>query len=403
MDRLRISKIFAVLALTAGLGAGATGELAAQQRILLPEGTVLAVRTDQRLSSATMTRGTRFTTTVEDSVRVEGYTVIPAGSRIGGVVTFVRPANRQDSGVLGVTFDQMQLAGDGTVDVDGKLTSTDPAERRQIDAQGDAQVVLVGGRQGVGATIGAVGSGDEADPLSGFLGAIGSLLSEGSDVDLPAGTRAAVQLERSIVLAAVGDPTRRPDAFTIYTAAETISAAQTALQSRGYYRGPIDGQLNDATQRALFAFQIDSGVLATGNLDGRTADLLGLEVSLAVALTPNEARHLRSLGLDMVNRWRTALGVTTAGRMDSRRIYEEGEVHLWFALSAFADAAGLYEQVIRASGNVQGVTAAGAALVDSARHVDEAMTGVRVPTRLSRTWDAVRQEIQVLDPQFASN
>ena len=403
MDRIRISKIFAILALTAGLVAGATGELAAQQRILLPEGTVLTVRTDQRLSSATMTRGTRFTTTVEDSVRVEGYTVIPAGSRISGVVTFVRRANRQDSGVLGVTFDQLQLAGGGTVDVDGKLTSTDPAERRQIDAQGDAQVVLVGGRQGVGATIGAVGSGDEADPLSGFLGAIGSLLSEGSDVELPAGTRAAVQLERSIVLAAVGDPSRRPDAFTIYTAAETISAAQTALRSRGYYRGPIDGQLNDATQRALFAFQIDSGVLATGNLDGRTADLLGLEVDLAVALTPNEARHVRSLALDMVNRWRTALGVTTAGRMDSRRIYEEGEVHLWFALSAFADAAGLYEQVIRASGNVQGVTAAGAALVDSARHVDEAMTGVRVPTRLSRTWDAVRQEIVVIDPQFASN
>ena len=403
MDRIRISKIFALLALTAGLGAGATGELAAQQRILLPEGTVLPVRTDQRLSSATMTRGTRFTTTVEDSVRVEGYTVIPAGSRIGGVVTFVRPANRQDSGVLGVAFDQLQLAGDGTVDVDGKLTSTDPAERRQIDAEGDAQVVLVGGRQGVGATIGAVGSGDEADPLSGFLGAIGSLLSEGSDVELPAGTRAAVQLQRSIVLAAVGDPTRRPDAFTIYTAAETISAAQTALRTRGYYRGPIDGVLNDATQRALFAFQIDSGVLATGNLDGRTADLLGLEVALAVALTPNEARHVRSLALDMVNRWRTALGVTTAGRMDSRRIYEEREVHLWFALSALADAAGLYEQVIRASGNVQGVTAAGAALVDTARHVDEAMTGVRVPTRLSRTWDAVRQEIQVLDPQFASN
>ena len=247
--------------------------LAAQQRILLPEGTVLPVGTDQRLSSATMARGARFTTTVEDSVRVEGYTVIPAGSRIGGVVTFVRRANRNDSGVLGVTFDQLQLAGGGTLDIDGKLTSTDPAERRQIDAQGDAQVVLVGGRQGVGATIGAIGGSDEADPLSGFLGAIGSMLSEGSDVDLPAGTRAAVQLGRSIVLNAVGDPTRRPDAFTIYTAAETIQAAQTALRSRGYYRGPIDGTLSDATQRALFAFQIDSGVLATGNLDGRTADL----------------------------------------------------------------------------------------------------------------------------------
>ena len=45
---------------------------------------------------------------------------------------------------------------------------------------------------------------------------------------------------------------------------------------------------------------------------------------------------------------------------------------------------------------------AGAALVDSARTVDESMVGVRIPARLQRSWDAVRQEMQVLDPQYAS-
>src|SRR5688572_12027228 len=227
------------------------------------------------------------------------------------------------------------------------------------------------------------------------------MLSEGSDVELPAGTQAAVQLERSVVLAAVGAPARRPDAFTIYTAAETIRAAQEALRSRGYYRGPIDGNLTDATQRSLLAFQIDNRVLATGNLDGRTAELLGLEVGIAVALTPNEASYLRGLAEDLVTRWRASIGVTTAGRMDSRRLYEENEVNLWFAFSAFADAAGLYEQVVRTSGNVPGLAAAGAALVDSARNVDEAMVGARVPARTQRSWDAVRQEMQILDPQYA--
>ena len=75
---------------------------------------------------------------------------------------------------------------------------------------------------------------------------------------------------------------------------------------------------------------------------------------------------------------------------------------LWFALSAFADAAGLYEQVVRTSGNVPGLAAAGAALVDSARNVDEAMVGMRIPARTQRSWDAVRQEMQILDPQYAS-
>ncbi len=398
MDSMRISKLFAALAMVL-LAPGAAWT---QQRVLLPEGTVLTVTTDQRLSSASMTEGDRFTTTIEDSINVEGYTVIPAGSRIAGVVTIVRRASRNESGVLGVEFDELRIAGGGTVAIDGKLTSTDPAERRQIDARGDAQVVLVGGRQGVGGVIGAIGAGQESDPVSGILGAIGALLSEGSDVELPANTQAAVQLERSIVLTAVGAPARRPDAFTIYTAAETIRAAQEALRSRGYYRGATDGRLTDATQRALLAFQIDNRVLATGNLDGRTAELLGLDVGVAVALTPNEASYLRGLAEDLVNRWRASIDVTAAGRMDSRRLYEDDEVGLWFALSAFADAAGLYEQVVRTSGNVPGLAAAGAALVDSARRVDEAMVGVRIPARTQRSWDAVRQEMEILDPQYAS-
>lgn len=399
MHSRRISRAFAVLAMASALFAPRA--VLAQQRVLLPEGTVLTVTTDQQLNSASMTQGATFTTTVEDSVNVEGYTVIPAGSRIAGVVTFVRPATRNDSGVLGVEFDELRLTGGPAVAIEGKLTSTDPAERRQIDARGDSQVVLVGGRQGVGGVIGAIGAGREADPVSGILGAIGAMLSEGSDVQLPAGTPVAVQLERPVVLATVGAPARRPDAFTIYTAAETIRAAQEALRSRGYYRGAIDGNLTDATQRALLAFQIDNRVLATGNLDGRTAELLGLDVGLAVALTPNEAAYLRGLAEDLVSRWRTSIDVTAAGRMDGRRLYEDDEVGLWFAFSAFADAAGLYEQVVRTSGNVPGLTAAGAALVDSARTVDESMVGIRIPVRIQRSWDAVRQEMQILDPQYA--
>jgi peptidoglycan hydrolase-like protein with peptidoglycan-binding domain len=402
MRAIRISKTGALLAVVPILALAEPGPAAAQQRVLLPEGTVLTVRTDQRLSSATMNQGARFTTTVEDSVRVDGHTVIPAGSRIAGVVTLVRRAGNGNSGVLGVEFDELRLLGDGTVAIEGKLTSTDPAERRQIDARGDSQVVLVGGRQGVGAAIGAMGAGESGDPVAGILGALGALLSEGSNVELPAGTRAAVQLQRPVVLTALGAPARRPDAFTIYTAAETIRAAQVALRTRGYYRGAVDGRLGDDTQRALLAFQIDNGVLATGNLDGRTAELLGLQVSLASALTPSEATYLRGLAEDLAARWKAAIGVTTAGRMDARRFYEEEEVELWFALSGFADAAGLYEQVVRASGNVQGLVAAGAALVDSARRVDAALRTVTVPTRLARTWEAIGREIEFLDPAYSA-
>ncbi len=375
----------------------------AQERLLVPDGTVLTVTTNQPLDSGEMQQGQDFTTTVTDSVGVDGYIVIPAGSEIVGQVTLVRRADDRQSGVLGLEFTALRLPNGQTTAIDGKLTSTDPAERRQIEARGDARVVLVGGREGVGATVGALGGGNARDPISSVLGAIGALLSEGSDVEMPAGATLAVQLQRPVVLVARGAPARRPDAFTIYTSEQTIRAAQEALRQRGYYRGSIDGRLNETTQRSLLAFQIDNGVLATGNLDGRTAQLLGLEVGVAAALTADEASFVRRTGQSLVTRWRDHVGIAPNGRMDGGRYYDTSEVELYFALSAFTDNAALYEQIVRASGNVDGLAAASGALVAAATDVDAAMEGVRLPARTEASWDQIRRVVADLDPEYASD
>ncbi|HKY60745.1 MAG TPA: hypothetical protein VJP59_07000, partial [Gemmatimonadota bacterium] len=211
------------------------GPAFAQQRIILPEGTVFTVRTETPLSSGSARQGTTFQTTVTDSVLVEGFTVIPAGSRVTGVVTAVRSADDRQSGILGVSFEQLHLRDGSTVTIDGRLTSTDPAERRQIDSRPDTQVVLVGGRSGVGAAIGGVQNPN--DPVGSLLGALGTLLSEGADVNLPSGTTLAVQLERGLALAVQGPrQTAGPDAFVIFTSPEMIRAAQQELSRRDYYR-----------------------------------------------------------------------------------------------------------------------------------------------------------------------
>jgi hypothetical protein len=386
--------------------ASAMSDLAAQQRLLLPEGTVITVRTQASLSSARVQEGDTFRTTVTDSVRVEGYTVIPEGGTIEGVVTLARRATERASGVIGVHFTRLQLPNGSAVAIDGKLTSTDPSERRQIDAQPDAQVLFVGGRRGAGAAIGAVGGGSANDPLSGVLGALGSLLSKGADVTVPANTQLAVQLERGITMRVVGttQARRRADAFTIYTSAEAIQAAQRALQQKDYYQGRIDGTLNEATQRALVEFQIDNGIIVTGNLDGRTADALGLQLAEAGAagITADEAALLRRNAQVLTTRYRDYIGVTQAGRLDPRRFYEKGELALYFALSAFTDNASLYEQMVRVSGNVDGVAAAGAALVEAARRVDAAMRGTQVPTRTAASWGDVQQDLTLLDSVYPS-
>jgi hypothetical protein len=281
------------------------------------------------------------------------------------------------------------------------LTSTDPAERRQIESDPNARVVLVGGRGGVGAAI--AGAGSDKSPASGILAALGGLLSEARDVRVKAGTPLAVQLDQGLVLSRRG-MARAPDAFTIYTAADRIRAAQQVLAQQNYYRGPVNGQLDDATQRALFEFQIDKGIIATGNLDGRTAKALGLsatgDAGTSAILSPEEASILRSGAQALVGRHRQDMSISTAGRLDARRAYTEGDVDLWFALSAFADNASLYEQVVRVSGNVEGSTLAGKALVTAARRVDAALQKGRSSQQTQNAWMSIRAQLAELDPSY---
>jgi len=378
----------------------AVSELRAQ-RLVLPEGSVIIVRTSSPLESSTAKVGQTFETVVVDTMRVDNYTVIPAGSRIRGVVTFAQAADRQRSGVIEVNFDRLTLADGKAYTLSGKLTSTDAAERRQIESDPNARVVLVGGRGGVGAAI--AGAGSERSPASGILAALGNLLSEARDVRVVAGTPLAVQLEQGLVLSRRGTA-RAPDAFTIYTAADRIRAAQQALTQQNYYRGSINGQLDDATQRALFEFQVDKGIIATGNLDGRTAQALGLTATPGTSdiavLSAEEAAILRRSAQALVGRHRQDMAISATGRLDARRTYAEGDVELWFALSAFADNASLYEQLLRVSGNVEGAALAGKALVGAARRVDAGLQRARSSSQVQSAWSSIRAQLAELDPTY---
>ena len=379
------------------IGALAAPQLTAQTRVVLPEGSVILVRTTSPLESATARQGQTFETIVIDTVRVDNFTVIPAGSRIRGVITAAQAATRQQSGAIQVHFDRLTLPNGSAVALNGRLTSTDAAERRQIEADPNARVVLVGGRTGVGAAIAGAGG----DAASGILGALGGLLSSGADVRLPAGTTLAVQLEQGLVLTRSG-AARAPDAFTIYTSAEMIRAAQQALARENYYRGPVTGVLDAATHNALFEYQVDRGIIATGNLDGRTAQSLGISTSAVVVavLSPAEASIVRQAASALVARERQDLGISTVGRLDTRRAYSEGDVELLFALSAFSDNAALYEQLVRVSGNVEGVVLAGRSLIASARRVDSALQRARTSPQVQSAWSSIRARLNDLDPSY---
>ena len=377
--------------------------LPAQTRVVLPTGTVILVQTGQALSSQSAQVGQTFESSVVDLVSINGYAAIPANSRVRGVVSYVQPATRQRSGVMQVTFDRLILPNGTSVPIAGRLTSTDSTERRQIDARSDPRVVLVGERGGIGAAI--AGAGSRSGSASNILAALGGLLSEGTDVNVPANTRLAVQLEQAVTLTARGSA-NAADPSTIYTASERIRAAQQALARRAYYRGTANGVLDNATRRALFEFQLDNDINATGNLDGRTAAALGIiggggnDGVSGTVLTVREAGLLRRAAQAMESRQRQILGISTEGRLSPARDYNQAELELFFAFSAFADNASLYEQLVSATSVPEGAVVAGRVLVNAARRVDSAMQQTNTSAQNRNNWQAIRQELARLDPSY---
>ena len=370
----------------------------APSRVVLPAGSVIIVRTTAPLQSASVKTGQMFETNVDESVGVDEFTVIPAGSKIRGVVALATPATRQQSGVIEVVFDRLMLPNGSTFPITGRLTSTDSAERRQIESDPNARVVLVGERGGVGAAIAGAGSGRSANNV---LTALGAMLSEGRDVNLPTGTPLAVQLDNAVTLRG-GGRLRGSEGSTIYTAAERIREAQQALTRLNYYRGAVNGRLDDNTRNALFQFQVDRGLRGTGNLDGRTAQALGLTLGggtsvSGTVLSPAAASTVRRDAEYLVTRLRNELAASGVGRLNASRAYTQADMDLWFALSAFADNAAIYEQIATNGGNREAAVLAGRALANAARRVDAAMPNARVSAQVQSGWTAVRRQITTID------
>jgi peptidoglycan hydrolase-like protein with peptidoglycan-binding domain len=390
---MRSSPLLQGAALMAALALGATANLPAQARVL-PAGSVIIVRTTAPIQSSTAKQGDTFETTVEESVGVDEYTIIPSGSRIRGVMAMVTPATRQQSGVIDVVFDRLLLPDGSTLPISGRLTSTDTTERRQIQQTANARVVLVGGRGGIGAGIAGAGSSSRSNNI---LAALGQMLSEGRDVNVPAGTALAVQLDRAVSMRARG---RMAGRNVYYTAPDRVRAAQQALANAGYYRGTATGTLDDATRRALFEFQVDRRLRGTGNLDVATLQALGVSATEGLSgavLSSADATATRRDAQTLLARHRAELGASAVGQLNASRGYTAHELELWFALSAFADNAGVYEQVVINAGNRDAVVLAGRSLLNAVRRVDAAMQGTRASAQLQNGWAATRRRLAPIE------
>jgi Putative peptidoglycan binding domain len=415
--RLTITR---VLAVTAAL-LSANNILAAQQ-VTIPEGTVIELRMDSGLNSETSQVNDAFKASVVRSVLIDGRIAVPENSTVNGRVTMVQPAERSSrSGVIGVEFNQLSINGKA-YSIEGTLTSLHADERKQIideqsrvtgKASTPRNILFIGGGAGVGAAIGAIAGGGKGAGIGaltgGGIGALGALLSRGSEVDVPLGSEVAMQLVRAVDVNAPRDLRQTTDnARTLYTTANMVRGAQTALRQRKYYDGATNGRLDDATRRSIAHYQIDNNQPATGDLDQPTASSLGL-VRTGVDSRSNGEATARQRAVDinrkaatLLDNYEKRLGVRVSD-IRSKALSEQ-DLDLLLQVDAFVKAAVWYEQSARVGTSLgTPFDNFGRILLRSARRVEQGMQTASQDRRFEDAWSSIQVDLRDinLDESFS--
>ena len=159
----------------------------------IPTGTELDVRLQTALSSETAQVEDRFEATTAVDLRENGRVIIPAGSRVRGVVTAVREAGRVDrKGSLSLSFDQITING-RNYPIRGTVTDALESGGYRDDAEKIGAGAAVGGI--IGGILGGV-KGAIAGVLIGGGGVVAA--TEGENVELAPGAVLRMRLDQPL-------------------------------------------------------------------------------------------------------------------------------------------------------------------------------------------------------------
>lgn len=154
--------------------------------VVVPEGTVITVRTNETLGSKTSHAGDAFTATTMEPVQVGDKVVIPKGSEAGGTVTDAAPLGRFKGGAkLAVRLTSVTINGKSY-----DIQTTGVAQSAK--GKGKRTATMIGGGAGAGALIGALAGGGKGAAIGAAVGAgagtAGAAFTGNKDIVLPAET-----------------------------------------------------------------------------------------------------------------------------------------------------------------------------------------------------------------------
>jgi hypothetical protein len=195
-----------------GLHSWALGQ--ATQTYTIPDGTKILSRLETALSSRTNRQGDRFTAKVTESILVSGKEVIPVGTTIEGRVAEVKSAGHvKGRSEMNLSYERLIFPNGVSETIVASQADLDEKSKEEIDRKegtikGESSrkrdAAEVGGGAAVGAGIGAIAGGGKGSAIGagvgGLIGLADSMRRKGKEIELPAGTRFVIRLDRPLTI-----------------------------------------------------------------------------------------------------------------------------------------------------------------------------------------------------------
>jgi hypothetical protein len=168
------------------------------QPIVVPAGKTVTVRVGEALGSKTAQDGQAFTGTLANGIAVNGKVVIPAGSRVTGVVSEAKSAGKfKGEAILAIRLTSINVKGAPT------NVGTDEYVVTQ-KGKGKRSAVMIGGGAGGGALIGGLAGGGKGALIGGLIGAgagtAGAAFTGNKELTIPAESAVSFKTTTSITV-----------------------------------------------------------------------------------------------------------------------------------------------------------------------------------------------------------
>lgn len=187
--------------------------------ITLNEGTHIALRLNDYLSTKLSNEGETFTAEVISPIYQGDRLVIPKGSSVSGSISrIVRPGRFRGKALMTVIFHSIRIPGRAEIPLVASLANVEPegaiglkSEGAAIEGEGskgrDAARVAKPGL--VGAGIGTLVNGSKGAAIGGGIGAVVGLATvfstRGKDLEVRRGSTLDIVLDRPLVVAVEGE------------------------------------------------------------------------------------------------------------------------------------------------------------------------------------------------------